>query len=199
MTQDAKELAALLGSRICHDLISPIGAIGNGLELIAMSGLGNTPELSLISDSVTNANARIRFYRVAYGTTADDQSLPRQEIVSILAGVMLDSRLSVDWQPPGEVRRSDAKLLFLLIQCCESAMPYGGTITVSRDGQNWQIAGLADKLKPMDPVWTLLTDPQADVQITPGLVQFGLVRPALHDAGRSLRLNFGAQGIHMSM
>lgn len=189
MTAEAKDLAALLGSRICHDLISPIGAIGNGLELIAMSGLGNTPELTLISDSVINANARIRFYRVAFGACGDGQSLSRQEIVSTLDGMTAGSRLTIDWQPTGEVRRPDVKLLFLLIQCCESAMPYGGTITVTRDGQTWSLLATASKLKPLNDVWLLLTDPQADPPITPALVQFGLVQPALCDAGRSLHLD----------
>ncbi len=59
-TPQSPDLAALIGSRICHDLISPIGAIGNGLELLSMAGAGG-PEVALISDSVSNANARIRF------------------------------------------------------------------------------------------------------------------------------------------
>ena len=61
-------IAALIRSRICHDLISPIGAIGNGVELLTMSAsAGGSPELDLIADSVHNANARIRFFRIAYG------------------------------------------------------------------------------------------------------------------------------------
>jgi histidine phosphotransferase ChpT len=64
---DQPDLAALIGSRICHDLISPIGAIGNGVELLLMEASGKGPELSLISESVAAANARIRFFRVAFG------------------------------------------------------------------------------------------------------------------------------------
>ena len=59
------DLAALVGSRICHDLISPIGAIGNGLELFLMDTAGG-PELALITESISHAKARIRFFRVAY-------------------------------------------------------------------------------------------------------------------------------------
>ena len=55
---DKTDLAALLGSRICHDLISPIGAIGNGLELLMMDPGTHGPEMSLISESVGHANAR---------------------------------------------------------------------------------------------------------------------------------------------
>ena len=67
MTQDAIELNDLIGSRICHDLISPLGAIGNGVELLTMSGMTEVPEMTLISESVENANARIRFFRIAFG------------------------------------------------------------------------------------------------------------------------------------
>ena len=74
MSVDNANLAALVGSRICHDLISPIGAINNGLELLGMSGDMSGPELELISDSVANANARIRFFRIAFGAAANSRS-----------------------------------------------------------------------------------------------------------------------------
>lgn len=59
MGQSDLNLAALIGSRICHDLISPIGAINNGLELLGMSGNRmEGPEIDLIGQSVQNASAR---------------------------------------------------------------------------------------------------------------------------------------------
>ena len=67
MSQTNVNLSALIGSRICHDLISPIGAINNGLELLGMSGNTPGPEMELIHDSVGNASARIRYFRVAFG------------------------------------------------------------------------------------------------------------------------------------
>ena len=82
---DTPDLAALLGSRICHDLISPIGAIGNGVELLMMAGAEHGPEIALIAESVGYANARIRFFRVAFGTATADQRMARAEIASILA------------------------------------------------------------------------------------------------------------------
>ena len=54
------DLAALVGSRICHDLISPIGAIGNGVELLSLTDGDTGAEMDLINESVQNANARIR-------------------------------------------------------------------------------------------------------------------------------------------
>ena len=71
MGQNKLNIAALIGSRICHDLISPIGAINNGLELLEMTGTSSGPEMELISESVGNASARIRFFRIAYGAASD--------------------------------------------------------------------------------------------------------------------------------
>ncbi len=83
--QDKPDLAALIGSRICHDLISPIGAIGNGVELLMMDGAAKTPELALIAESVANANARIRFFRVAFGAAGGDQRIAKGEVAGIIA------------------------------------------------------------------------------------------------------------------
>ena len=66
---DRTDLNALLGSRICHDLISPIGAIGNGVELLIMDGATKGPEIALIAESVANASARIRFFRIGFGAS----------------------------------------------------------------------------------------------------------------------------------
>ena len=62
------DLSALIGSRICHDLINPLGAIANGVELIALTVAEQTPEMLLFAESVEAANARIEFFRLAYGT-----------------------------------------------------------------------------------------------------------------------------------
>ncbi|WP_260002496.1 hypothetical protein [Sulfitobacter pontiacus] len=83
MVETDTDLAALIGSRICHDLISPVGAINNGLELFLMSGMNMSPEVALIDESVRNASARLRFFRVAFGS-GDAQPVPAQETSGIL-------------------------------------------------------------------------------------------------------------------
>ena len=93
---DKPDLAALIGSRICHDLISPIGAIGNGVELMLMDGAPKAPELALISESVANANARIRFFRVAFGAATGDQRIAAPEVLSILSDLTKGGRLKIE-------------------------------------------------------------------------------------------------------
>ena len=87
MADPLPDFAALIGSRICHDLISPLGAIGNGVELLEMSSAGASPEMALISESVASANARIRFFRIAFGAAGSGGSVAAAEIRSILAAM----------------------------------------------------------------------------------------------------------------
>lgn len=169
------DIASLLGSRICHDLISPIGAIGNGVELMMMEGAGKGPEMTLISESVAGANARIRFFRVAFGVTAPDQRIGRNEVVSTLTDLTRGGRIVIDWQSPPDLSRREVKLAFLLVMCLETAMAYGGKILVERTESRWSMTGQAGKLKIDTGLWELLANPSAVVDITPAQVHFLLV------------------------
>ena len=110
------DFAALIGSRICHDLISPDGAINNGIELIQMTTPSLGPEMAMISESVTNASARIRFFRIAFGA-AGEQLVGRQEVMSILKNVYVDTRLTVVWGPVDGQSRKKVRLTFLAVMC----------------------------------------------------------------------------------
>ena len=120
MTQD---IAALIRSRICHHLISPIGAIGNGVQLLAMSGGAAGAEMDLITESVQNANARIRFFRIAYGAAQADHTIGRQEVLSVLTATAQRGRFTYFWQVDGEQSREMVRIAFLMLQCFEMALP----------------------------------------------------------------------------
>lgn len=169
------DIASLLGSRICHDLISPIGAIGNGVELMMMEGAGKGPEMTLIAESVAGANARIRFFRVAFGIAAPDQRIGRNEVVSTLTDLTRGGRTVIDWQSPADLSRREVKLAFLLVMCLETAMAYGGKILVERTESRWTMTGQAGKLRIDTALWELLANPAAVADITPAQVHFLLV------------------------
>ena len=172
---DKPDLAALVGSRICHDLISPIGAIGNGIELMLMDGATKGPEMALISESVAHANARIRFFRVAFGACGPDQRIGRNEVTSILSDMTQGGRIAIDWISPPDLPRRDVKLVFLLLQCAESAMPYGGRIVIERGDARWLVVAKAPKIKLDTALWECLINPAAAPDVTPAQVQFLLV------------------------
>jgi histidine phosphotransferase ChpT len=183
--------AALVGSRICHDLISPIGAINNGMELISMTGGATSPEMSLISESVDAANARIRFFRIAYGAQSDTQRLGHSEIMSILKDLSRGSRLHIQWTPTEELSRSEVQIAFLAIQCAEQAMPFGGSLTISHHGSNWHLDMDTERMMMDSALWDTLKTPLGENdEATPTLpahVQFLLLPLYAADQGRQVR------------
>ena len=176
-----------MGSRICHDLISPLGAIGNGVELMRLSGIRADSELSLIAQSVESANTRIKFFRIAFGAVMPDQLVSATEARNILDDLSRDNRLKFIWKPKTDQLRQEVKLAFLLLQCLESAMPWGGRIVVDLIDDAWMLYGTAERTKIDSEMWELLVDPNTDANVTAGLVQFALVNAAAEAAGRRLR------------
>lgn len=178
-------LAALIGSRICHDLISPIGAIGNGLELLQMT-IGDSPEMELIADSVTNAQARIKFFRVAFGAASDTQLLGAPEIRDILADLAKGGRVKFDWQVTGDTSRTEVRMVFLALQCFESAMPHGGTVFIGKDGPQWVVQAQSGRFRIEPDLWGNLSLTQPGTDMAPAQLQFALLPVLLADAGRRL-------------
>lgn len=130
MTTDLK-LASLLASRICHDLISPVGAIGNGVELLEMTDGAAADEIGLIGESARTAQAALRFMRIAFGAGADTEQFAAADLGRIARAHLETARLTIAW--PGEaqdVSRADAKLTLLTAMAGASALPLGGVMTV---------------------------------------------------------------------
>lgn len=173
---DSPDFAALIASRICHDLISPIGAIGNGVELLTMEPGGATrPEFALISASVANANARIRLFRIAFGTASGDQRIARNEVLSILTDLGHAGRITFAWTSQGDLARREVRLVFLLLLCLETALAFGGRVEVSQTESGWTIRAEAKRTKVDPDLWALLTQPATEAAIEAGKVQFALV------------------------
>ena len=96
MKHDPLHLATLIGSRICHDLVSPIGAIKNGLELLHLSSeKSNGPEICLIEESTDNAIGRVNFFRIAFGMGSAQADLSPDKARKILSPLFNGSRVYV--------------------------------------------------------------------------------------------------------
>ncbi|MFV3128054.1 histidine phosphotransferase family protein [Niveispirillum sp. KHB5.9] len=121
----------LLCSRLCHDLVGPIGAVNNGVELLDEGGDTGGEALDLIADSAETASARLRLYRVALGA-AGGQSLTGGDARAVLEGWFRGGKIRLDWSaapfdpPPGLLK---AALLAALL--AEETLPRGGTVQVT--------------------------------------------------------------------
>jgi histidine phosphotransferase ChpT len=189
---ETPDFPALIASRICHDLISPIGAIGNGVELLTMEQGGTArPEFALIAASVANANARIRLFRIAFGAATGDQRIARNEVLSILTDLGHAGRVTHAWTSQGDLARREVRLVFLLLLCLESVLPYGGRVEVIQSGTFWTISAEAQRTRIDPGLWALLTEPDAVAPVEAGQVHFALVGRDLARLGRTLHAEIG--------
>ena len=195
---DRPDLAALIGSRICHDLVSPIGAIGNGVELMVMERGRASPELDLIADSVSSANAKLRFFRLAFGASGG-QRVARAEVQAILADAVPSTRLSVSWTSDPDLARGEVKLLLLALLCLETALPWGGRIAVAQGPARWSLLAEAARLKVDPGLWGSLQGPEPGLEVTPALVHFPLLAEELRRSGRRFSAQLGDAAIRIEL
>ncbi|MEM7733028.1 MAG: histidine phosphotransferase family protein [Pseudomonadota bacterium] len=197
MTTLDDKLAGLIGSRICHDLISPIGAVTNGLELMELAGLPQGPEADLVNQSAQSAAARIKYYRLAFGDTGpvDAGHIVRSdEISTILRGVFLSDRIAVHWHVHKDLSRAEAKAALLTIMCAEAALGAGGRIDVMVEENDFIIDAKGPKLMLNTAPWDVLHQtanvlPETDISIAPAAVQFAILPEVLRKMGRALYMS----------
>ena len=164
---------ALISSRICHDLISPVGAISNGVELL--EGYGATmPEVGLIANSVDNATAKLRFFRICFGQASDGSMTGANEVEAIATAMIQTQRLGLEWRTKSaEFPRERVKLLFLMLLCVETTLPIGGTIVISEQDGVFVVQADSNRLQ-MQKAWRVFEG--ENVAITPAQVQFPLAQ-----------------------
>lgn len=136
---DALELAALLCSRVCHDLISPVGAIVNGLEVLDDDPKPEDREfaLELICKSAKTASARLQFCRLAFGAAGSSGAqIDLGDAQNMSRGHLEDGRTTISWNLPRLLLpKNRVKLLLNMLVIAQQTIPRGGTITVDPIGE----------------------------------------------------------------
>ena len=128
----------LLISRLCHDLISPAGAIVNGIELVEefgeddMAGEDMTGEaMSLVGRSARQLSAKLSLFRVAFGSAGERDNFPVDECRRLLDGYLQEGKVRLDWGldrlPP---EPGSARLLLLLGIIAAETLPRGGLLRI---------------------------------------------------------------------
>lgn len=162
----------MIASRICHDLVSPMGAIGNGLELLELSQTTSGPELELISQSIASATARLRFYRIAFGTVSAEQMISRGEILSVLSELGKHQKQNFYWENSADLLRRQVKLTFLLIMCLEAALPWGGDIHVRDVPLGLELLASSERVKIDDGLWAAVAERRPCESMSSAKIQF---------------------------
>ena len=155
---EALDLAALLCSRVCHDLISPVGAIVNGLEVLAEEKDEETKTfaLDLIKRSAGTASAKLQFCRLAFGAAGSaGAQIDLGDAETISRGFFEDDKTKLVWNLPRVLlAKNRVKLLLNLLLIAGQTIPRGGRLTVEPigggDGMGFKVsaAGVNAKVPP---------------------------------------------------
>ena len=136
---DALELAALLCSRVCHDLISPVGAIVNGLEVLDDNPKPEDRDfaLDLIRKSAKTASARLQFCRLAFGAAGSaGAQIDLGDAQNMARGHIEDGKITIAWNLPRLLLpKNRVKLLLNMMVIAQQTIPRGGTLTVDPIGE----------------------------------------------------------------
>ena len=139
VTLEALDLAALLCSRVCHDLISPVGAVVNGIEVMEDDADEQTKvfALELIRKSATTASARLQFCRLAFGAAGSaGASIDTGDAEGVARGMMEDEKTKLTWGLPRVLLpKNRVKLLLNLLLLATGTIPRGGSLKIEPLGE----------------------------------------------------------------
>ena len=139
ITLDALDLAALLCSRVCHDVISPVGAIINGLEMLEEEKDADmrTMALDLVKKSAATASARLQFCRLAFGAAGSaGASIDTGDAEKVTRGLIGENKISLTWEGVRQLMpKNRVKVVLNLCLIATACIPRGGVVSVVIDGQ----------------------------------------------------------------
>jgi histidine phosphotransferase ChpT len=187
------DLAALLCSRVCHDVISPVGAIANGLELFddpEMDEETKATALDMIRSSAKTAGAKLKFCRIAFGAAGSAGALiDLSEAGEVAKGFVGDEKVKLDWQAPRENRpKQQVKLLLNMLLLAISGIPRGGLLTVMAAGDHLSVRAAGERAKISEPLAEVLAG-AADLNLLDArLVQPYYAKQLAHSAGLELSM-----------
>ncbi|MCH8166892.1 MAG: hypothetical protein IIC03_03055 [Proteobacteria bacterium] len=188
------ELAGIVCTRICHDLVSPVGAVVNGADLIReMGGADATEEMAMVEQSARRAAALLKFHRLAFGAVGDrDATMARGQLCERVEGVLAGPRVRLEWSAPQgpPISLPVARLIFLMLLAGRAMLGMSGALKVMLPaGDALPLAVIAEGAKA-----GASADQRRWLAGEPGpapdsrQVEFALVGPAAVAVGARLKL-----------
>ena len=135
MTIDPVDFASLLCSRLCHDLLSPVGALNNGLELLADETDPAMRErcMELLAESARTSAAKLKFFRLAFGAAGGfGESVDSREAQAAIEGLFGENkRLTINWLVEEPLLPKTAiKVLLNMAMIAGDSLVRGGTLDI---------------------------------------------------------------------
>lgn len=192
------DLAALLCSRVCHDVISPVGAIANGLELMddpETDAEMKATALDMVRSSAKTATAKLKFCRIAFGAAGSAGALiDLSEAGEVAKAFVGEEKVKLDWQAPRENRpKQEVKLLLNMLLMALTGIPRGGVVTVAADGQNLSVKAKGERAKINEGLAAALNGTADLATLDARLVQPYYARILAVAAGMSLTMTMESE------
>jgi histidine phosphotransferase ChpT len=194
------DLAALLCSRVCHDVISPVGAIANGLELFddpEMDEETKATALEMVRSSAKTASAKLKFCRIAFGAAGSAGAMIDMGEAGEMALAFVGSeKVRLDWQAPRENRpKQQVKLLLNMLLMAMAGVPRGGVVTVQAEGDTLTARAEGERAKVPEAMAQVL-DGSADLAaLDARLVQPYYAKMLAASAGLGLSMTMDGEAV----
>jgi histidine phosphotransferase ChpT len=172
MDSKSVEFASLLASRLCHDLLSPIGALNNGIELLADE---HDPEmrarcLELLAESAQTSATKLKFFRLAFGAAGgfDDEIDTREAKTAIEGLVGTQGRVTLNWMvEQATMSKPSIKILLNLALIAADALVRGGTLLVGAENNEIVVRAEGERLVLDPELKTALLGKTSEDALTP--------------------------------
>lgn len=203
LSLSAPDLAALLCSRVCHDIISPVGAISNGLELLDEGG-AEEDAMALIRASARNASARLQFARIAFGAAGSaGMQIDTGDAHSVAMAFIQNEKPELEWiGGRALLPKNKVKLLLNLLLVANAAIPCGGKLTVRLDAletvPKFTITARGPMMRVPPKFLELHSGRTADEPIDAHSVQFYYTLLLARETGMSISIHASAEEIVLS-
>lgn len=192
------DLASLLCSRVCHDIISPVGAIANGLELMDDPDTDaelKATALDMVRSSAKTATAKLKFCRIAFGASGSAGAhIDMSEAGETAIAFVGNEKTKLDWQAPRENRpKAEVKLLLNMLLLGMAGIPRGGVVTVTVDGRNFKVRAQGERAKVPQQLVDVLNGETSIDTLDARLVQPYYTRILAQQAGLSIGMTMDGE------
>ncbi len=190
------DFAALLCSRLCHDLISPVGAISNGIEILGdeEDEMMRQEVMKLLETSAAQTSNRLKFFRLAFGAAGGiGTQVPVRDAKAATVSLFEGTHVSVEWNSEiGELNKSSVKVLLNMILVISESLIRGGdlmvNIAVKGDKVHLATSVRAERIIFQDKVREMICGDAGDIEMDPKLAPAYLAANVAAEQGS--RINY---------